>query len=299
MDRPPLLGISIPAFKRINMLGRLLQSIHTDSPIIVSDNGCHLPADFKDMYSSVQFLGGLEVPVLRNWNRAAVSQTTEWIIMPGDDDLYYPKSFEIIESTLAANPLADIVFFGHHIIDEHDQVMETWRPDPTFLRAPYGFEAIKLGVLARPCSIAFRRSVYQRLGGFNECFSVTAGDNDFYQRASLVGNLLCVPEIVSGYRVWNTGSTRLTIATSEWLEEIDLWCNSIKQFSSLNSDYLYPKSLQDEIYMANLRAGIGLLKERGEYVAAWRHAFSNRYPYKASLKSHAKLLAHLLVPCLI
>jgi hypothetical protein len=291
-----LLGIAIPAYKRTELLDRLLKSIQAPFPVTVSDNGGNLPSEFKERHASVRFLVGPEVPVLRNWNRAAESQSSEWIVMPGDDDLYYPDSFETIERVLLGHPTADIVFFGHHIIDERDSIRETWQPEHELHVAPRGFDRIRLGAPARPPSIVFRRSLYERLGGFPEDFKITAGDNHFYQRASLVGTVLFASEVVSGYRVWNAGSTSTTIATSDWLREVDHWCTTIQAFCADHTSYRYTNALRDEIYMANLRAGIRALKERGQYVAAWRHVIANRYPFRASPAAQVKLLAHLLLP---
>lgn len=292
----PFLGVAIPAYKREGLLGRLLDSIHAVLPIVVSDNGGHLSDAFKVRYPEVRFLVGPEVTVLKNWNRAASALDTEWIVMPGDDDLYYPDSFAIMAERLRAHPMADIAYFGHHIINEQDTVTSSWQPAAALLTAPAGFEQIRLGAPARPPSIAFRSALFQRLGGFNETFAVTAGDNHFYQRASLIGHTLFAPDIVSGYRVWNAGSTMSTIATSAWMREIDFWCRNVQEFAEHQSSYHYKDSLRDEIYTANLRAGIGALKSRGQHLGAWRHLLANRYPYRASPLSQAKLLAHLLLP---
>ena len=294
----PLLGIAIPAYKREGLLGRLLDSIEADFPVVVSDNGGHLSDEFKARFPAVLFLVGPEVPVLKNWNRAACALDTEWIVMPGDDDIYYPDSFAVMVERLRSNPMADIVYFGHHIIDEQDAVTSSWQPATLLLHAPAGFEYIRLGSPARPPSIVFRSAMYQRLGGFNETFTVTAGDNHFYQRASLVGNTLFASDIVSGYRIWNAGSTMSTIASSAWMREIDLWCRNVQDFANQDSSYRYSDALRDEIYIANLRAGIGALKSRGQYLGAWRHLFASRYPCRASLFSQAKLLAHLILPWL-
>jgi hypothetical protein len=292
----PLLGIAIPAYKREALLGRLLNSIQAEWPIVVSDNGGHLSDGFMARHHKVRFHAGPEVTAVKNWNRAASELNTEWIIMPGDDDLYYQSSFSIIESTLRASEEADIVFFGHHIIDEHDSLCETWQPEASQHYAPKGFELIRLGASARPPSIVFRKRLFDKLNGFDEQFAVTAGDNHFYQRASLIGNVVFCPDVVSGYRVWSAGSTQQTIATPEWLREIDLWCDGVREFASTHTSYQYTDALRDEIYTANLRAGIGSLKSRGQYLGAWRHLLTNRYPYRASLLSQAKLIAHLLLP---
>lgn len=293
----PLLGVAIPLYKRPDTLRKLLESIPASVNITVSDNGAALSESFRSEYSHVNFLRQYTIlPVLENWNRAAVAINTQWIIMPGDDDLYYPHSFETIERVIRNNPAADIIFFGHRIIDENDQVKETWKPEAAFLRPPHGFEKIRLGARARPPSIVFRSELYRQLGGFNEKFRVTAGDNDFYQRASLIGNVLFTPDVVSGYRVWSSGSTMHTIATSEWMKEIDLWCDSIQEFSAVNTTYRYTNTLRDEIYLANMRAGIKVLRERGQYGSAWRHFLASRYPYRASPLAQAKLFAQLLLP---
>ncbi len=296
MNSKALLGIAIPAYKRIELLGRLLNSINADCPIIVSDNGGHLPQSFKEQYASVCFLVGHEVPVLENWNRAASALDTEWIITPGDDDLYYPDSFLLIENALRSAPTADIVFFGHHIIDENDEIKSTWIPTPVHLNAPQGFERIKRGTRARPPGIAFKAKLYRKLGGFSEEFVVTAGDNDFYQRAVLIGESVFVSEPVAGYRVWDFGSTKQTVATKEWMQEVDLWCSRVRLFAKEQADYHYPASLQDTIYLDNLRAGIQTLKEQGLYFAAWRHVIASRYPFRSNPIAQLKLLAHLLLP---
>jgi hypothetical protein len=292
-----LLGIAIPAYKRTHLLDRLLASIQTRFPVIVSDNGGHLPDVFKKNHSLVHFVSGHEVAMLENWNRAASAvQSSQWIVMPGDDDLYYPESFVTIERVIRENPSADIILFGHNIIDEHDQVTDTWQPSALQLQPPDGFDRVKLGLMARPPSIIFKSSLYKRLGGFCEQFKLTAGDNDFYQRVCLIGHTVFAPEIVSGYRVWASGGTAQTIATKEWLQDIDLWCNRMREFAAIHTKYPYTKALADQVYMANLRSGIKALKGQRQHLSAWRHLLANRYPYRATPWSQAKLFAQLLTP---
>ena len=292
----PLLGIAVPAYKRESMLGRLLDSIQAEWPIVVSDNGGHLSDGFKARYPRVRFLAGTEVTVLENWNRAAEALDTEWIIMPGDDDLYYPESFRTIVNYLERHSGADIAFFGHHIIDEEDRIKSAWKPDARELPAPDGFSEVRRGTPARPPGIVFKAELFRRLGGFSTAFKVTAGDNDFYQRATLIGQVACIDQIVTGYRVWEFGSTRQTIATPEWMREIDLWCDRVRRFALDIGSAVYPRSLQDDIYLDNLQAGIRALKERGGYLAAWRHFFSSRYPFRTSALGQIKLIAHLVLP---
>lgn len=278
------------------MLVRLLDTIPKDLPIVISDNGGHLTEAFKARYARVRFQSGPEVAMYENWNRAANAMDAEWIVMPGDDDLYYPDSFASIIQLLRSEPNADIVFFGHHIIDENDQIRSTWQPAPGHFKAPHGFNEIRRGTPARPPGIVFKAELFRRLEGFGEEFKITAGDNDFYQRAALVGTSLFVDKIVTGYRVWNLGATKQTIATQEWLREVDLWCARVRCFAAERSTYNYSPTLQDDIYLDNLRAGIRALKERGGYGTAWRHFLRSRYPLRVGALDQLKLIAHLVLP---
>lgn len=290
-------GIAIPSYKRPDMLARLLDSIDSDWAITVSDNGAHLDKAFKARYPRVNFLvQPTVVSMWENWNLAARGSATDWVVLPGDDDLYYPGAFALIERTLRHHPDADIVLFGHHIIDENDRVIDTWQPELAALQAPDGFHRLRRGVPARPPGIAFRRTLFDRLDGFCENFGLAAGDNDFYQRAALIGRTVLVPEVVCGYRVWTSAGTTLTIASNAWLDDVDLWTGRVQSFASAHTSYHYPDSLRDDIYMGNLRSGIKALKQQGQYRAAWRHAMSARYPLRAQPLSHLKMLVQLLLP---
>ena len=297
MTSDALLGIAIPSYKRPEMLARLLDSIDAVVPIAVSDNGGNLGAAFTGRYPHVRFVRQEEVvPVTHNWNCAAQAIDATWIVMPGDDDLYYPGSIARIEQAIRANPDADIIFFGHHIIDENDQVTDTWQPAGEVLAAPTGFHRVRLGVPARPPGIVFKRAAFERLGGFCETFKVTASDNDFYQRVALSGAAVFVEDVACGYRVWSSGSTAQTIASKAWLDEIDFWCRRVQDFARQHSTYAYSNALRDEIYLANLRSGVRALKSRGGHLAAWRHVAAARYPFRARPVSQLKLLAQLVLP---
>jgi glycosyltransferase involved in cell wall biosynthesis len=292
-----LLGIAVPSYKRPDLLARLLDSIDAHWPVVVSDNGAYLDEAFKARHPSVGFVVQPQVvSPASNWNRAAQAIDADWIVMPGDDDLYYPSSFAIIEQAIRANPDAAIFFFGHHIIDECDRITGTWQPPALALASPEGFERVRLGVPARPPGIVFRREVFERLRGFGEEFKVTASDNDFYQRATLLGQTVFVPDVVCGYRVWSSGSTAQAIASREWLDDVDLWSSRVQAFAATDAGYRYPDSLRDEVYMANLRAGVRAAKISRGWAAGWRHAARARYPWRASPVSQFKLLAQLMLP---
>lgn len=296
MNESAFLNIVIPAYKREELLGKLLNSIGMVVPVIVIDNGGHLSEAFTSKYKNIKFISGPEVDMFSNWNRAALASDSEWVLMPGDDDLYYEESMSIIKNELMAHPSADIVFFGHNIINGQDEIQSTWVPGCVLLDPPMGFEVLRRGTPARPPAIAFKKNLFEKLNGFSEEFKITAADNDFYQRASLVGRTAFIDKVVAGYRVWENGATKQTIATQDWLREIDLWCDRMRDFSQKNTEYCYPRSLKDGIYLDNLRVGINTLKKHKGHRAAWKHFRNSRYPFLANPVAQLKLLLALLMP---
>lgn len=290
------LGIAIPTYKREELLGRLLNSIPDGPSIIVCDNGGHLSGSFKKKYTKVRFIVETEASSARNWNRAASALDTEWIVMPGDDDLYYKNSFCDVAEELQRYPTSMIALFGHYTIDYQDNIISKWQPSNSIAEAPFGFDKIKYGVEARPPSIFFRSELYKQLGGFNENFNVTAADCHFYQRASLIGATLYSNKIVSGYRVWDSSATNLMITSHDWMVDIDYWTRDIQKFAQKHTKYNYKDALRDEVFLRNMLSGIVAFKLRNRYTDAWRHLLEHRYPYRASLATQIKLLAHLMLP---
>jgi hypothetical protein len=112
-----------------------------------------------------------------------------------------------------------------------------------------------------------------------------------------LGRSVFVPDVVCGYRLWQSGGTLMLLAARVWLEDVELWTRRMQSFARQHTNYAYTDALRDEIYMANLIAGVRTLRQGGGSIAAaWRHARSVRYPFRASPLSHLRLLAHALKP---
>lgn len=287
------LSVCIPTYNRPVELGNLLDSIPADIPVYVSDNGGTLTDEFRQKYAHVAIphTGSETVPIFANWNRAARMSTAEWLLVPSDDDIYFPGAFDTIAAVIDGNPTADIVIFGHHIVGEHYEVLETWQPKAQAFRPPAGFELFKGGVQARMPSVAIRRTAMEQLGFFDEHFGLTAGDSDLVQRALLTCDAVFVPTVVSGYRVWQRGLTRLTLATPRWMAEIDHWGAKIE--AMLRGIPMYAsqaRRVHDELYAANLLEGMRLLRRQNKFAEGRAHFRQCRFPRFARCKTRAKLL---------
>ena len=291
------IGVCIPTYNRADDLGRLLESIAPGVAVFVSDNGDHLPQEFRDRFPAVTFSGtaGPAVGMFANWNRAARMADSEWLLVPSDDDIYYPGAFDQIDSAISAHPGAGILVFGHHIVDESYAVRSTWVPEAGSVAAPGGFERFRFGVDARMPSIAIRRSAIEQLGWFDERFVYAAADSDLVQRALLAVDAVFVPAVVAGYRVWPGSATRATLATPGWLADVDHWGSKIEALLRRTPRLAAQARLvHDELYATNLLAGLYLLRAHGEKARLRAHFRASRYPHHARWRTQLRLLLQVL-----
>lgn len=291
-----ILGIAIPTYKREEEIKKLLASIPNHLNIVISDNGGYLPESFQKSYPNALIKKIIPVvPIFRNWNAAAFAIKNEWLVIPGDDDIYYPESFSIVESYLKKYADMDVIIFGHNTIDSAGCVITSWRPALESFIAPEGFLKFRYGIDARVPSIFIKTTLFKELGGFDEGFNMVA-DSDFIQRAALIGNVQFIPEVISGYRIWDGGLTHNKIASAEWMKEIDRWCHRISSFCKERNIHIYSKSIHDEIYARNLLGGlIGAKKSLG-YIAGWAHLLRCRYPFRALVRTQIRIWYRLVKP---
>lgn len=289
------IGVTIPTYQRQDKLEEILATIPESVKVYLSDNGATLPKDFQKEKVNVRINKVTPVvPMFSNWTKAGMSAEEEWLILPSDDDLFMPNAFEAINGVLTScSDEVGMVIFGHHAIDGDGEVLSTWSPDDKLYPAPSGFSVFQYGVPARMPSIVIRTKVFRELGGFCEDFKLTASDSDFIQRASLVADVQFVSTVISGYRIWEGGATANTIATFEWMQEIEMWCNRIESFCRVRNIHVYSSHIRDEIYASNLSAGISLLRKQGLLKHAWKHFWKCRYPFRAPLKTQLRIIYHL------
>jgi glycosyltransferase involved in cell wall biosynthesis len=99
--RQPLISICIPAYKRIEYLQRLLQSIadqsHTDFEVIVTDDSpdetvrelCH---EYQNKFSLFHYRNAQALGTPENWNQAIRNAKGKWIKLMHDDDWFLDQN---------------------------------------------------------------------------------------------------------------------------------------------------------------------------------------------------------------
>jgi len=294
------LTVVIPTFNRLDMLKKILDTIPRTIRVVVSDNGSSVPEEFKLKYPEFTFFKTDRLlEALENWNNCISLVKTEWFTIPSDDDLYYDDSFDTISQYLLSNKQSDLLVFGHHVINEHDEVLATWKPADNFnIEPPFSYSTFKYGVDARFPGMIFKKDLVVSNGCFDTSFKITAGDSKLIQKCMLNGTVSFISKVIGGYRIWPNSSTTLTLGSESWLAEIDRWQDEIlkeaaAKYTSAGKD-LNVKSIKDEVYARNLLGGLAQKRKTAGFTPAVNYILANRYPYGATIKTQLRLLKALI-----
>lgn len=291
--------VAIPTYNRELYLSKLISSVPSYINIYISDNGSFVTQQFKDKFSNCSFISHPEViGIFNNWNSAAISTTSEWIIIPSDDDIFFDGAFDTITTYINKYPDADIIIFGHKIIDDNDALSQGWMPfKEEVFEPPMGYEKFKYGVEARMPCMVFKNDFIKKLGYFDTYFKLTASDSDLVQRSLLQGKSVFVPKIIGAYRVWKGNLTSQKVATKLWLDEIDYWQQKIATLNTqqhLNVNIrTTPFNIADEVFARNLLYGVRSIRKSKGFSKAFKFLTSVRFPYKAKIKTQLRIIKSL------
>lgn len=287
------IGVAIPTYNRNLYLCKLLSSIPSHIPVSVSDNGNYVTKDIEQQYPNAVFSHHKEVlDVFDNWNAAATRLNTDWSVIPSDDDVFFPEAFEVINNYINKYVDADLLIFGHQIIDEHDALSKGWQPQKEMVcKAPLGFEPFMYGVDARMPAVVFKTSLLKTLNYFDGQLKLTAGDSDLIQRALLAGKTVFIPECIGAYRIWSGGLTSKRNATKQWMQEIDYWQDKIGRLVEEHKTLpINVRQLKDEVYGRNVLSALQSLKTNGTIKNRIGFILNNRFPWRATWKTQAGIL---------
>jgi glycosyltransferase involved in cell wall biosynthesis len=292
------LTVTIPTFNRAIYLNKLLNSLPKSLHVVVSDNGAFLSDEFKARFPWTKFITQeIVIDAPSNWNKCMHAVNTEWFVLPSDDDLYFEHSFNIIQHYCDQYPDADLLIFGHKVINENGVEISSWIPEKLQeFKAPGAYNLFKYGVESRFPSMLFKTAKVKECGYLDKSYKLTAGDSKLIQMILLSGTVVFIPEIVGAYRTWPQNSTTLTIGTNHWLREIDRWQNDIGGYikNNVNDNFLEEfKSIKDEVYARNFLAGMYSLKNK-KGLKKWDFIIKSRFPFKASMRTKLRILKAVL-----
>lgn len=127
MSQIPLISICIPAFKRIEFLKRLLDSIASQSfrdfEVVITDDS---PGDevqllceqYKSSFDLHYFRNQSSLGTPENWNQAIRNSKGEWIKIMHDDDWFvHNECLQEFYNAVEKNPNADFFFCAYNNVD--------------------------------------------------------------------------------------------------------------------------------------------------------------------------------------
>lgn len=222
LTHDPLVSVCVTTRNRPAFLREALESVRTqDYPhvqIVVVDDGSDLP-------EAVQYLDSIEPEfAARGWtivrqpnrypgaarNRAVVEATGDYVLFMDDDNLAEPHEIRTFVHAAQASG-ADILTCFLRTFQSAAPQPEASAPSATW---PFLGAALAVGVRRNvfgDTNALFRRSVFDRIGGFTEDVGLGLEDWEFFARAVLKGlRLEVVPEALVRYRQMTAGITHTT-----------------------------------------------------------------------------------------
>ncbi|MDI7775585.1 glycosyltransferase family 2 protein [Asticcacaulis sp. EMRT-3] len=226
-----------------------------EAAVIHADNGSD-DLDLKALATRFpavrQIAHGDNLGFARGMNLAAATATTQWIGFINPDAFIEPGWVAAMQEAIEAHPDVSI-FTALQLSAENPLVMDGAGDALTFFGFPYRAgighrvpHALRIAEVFAPCGAAFiiRRSLFERLGGFDENFFCYCEDADLGFRARLIGErTLFVPQA----RTLHVGS-----ASSGVRSDFALW------HGYRNRLWLYIKSMPSPFLWISLPIHIGL-----------------------------------------
>lgn len=225
------LTICIPTYKRLDYLKKYVETVPEKYPVCISDNGNFIPDNFflrKNI--TIKHLQDV-VPMFDNWNSAMKLAHTDWIVLPGDDDIVIVDKLDYIEEKIKKYNQCGLILFGHSIIDENEKETEGWCPNSEHIDVfPLSFQNLSRTLNCRWPSIVINMKFVKKAGFFDTDFTFTASDSLFLQKMAIVAPVAYIPTVVGQYRIWSNSFTNIKIFTLEWFEQLRLWQDKLSDF---------------------------------------------------------------------
>ncbi len=154
-----------------------------------------------------------------NWNRCLELSRGHFVHILHQDDQVRPQFYEAVAAGFAAEPTIGACFTQHRFITADGRVLRHGHLDRTEpgLLADW-LEYVVANLAIQCAAIVVKRSVYERLGGFDDAYSYCL-DRDMWQRIAARYPLWYDPAPLADYRTHERSTTAsLARGLAPWLE---------------------------------------------------------------------------------
>lgn len=288
----PTVSVCIPTFNRDRSLAESISSVRnqtfTDFELIISDNASEdntksLVASFTD--SRIRYSrNSTNVGPLENMNRCLRLAQGRYIAFLPDDDLMLPENLTAKVAALDAHDTVALVHSSYHLIDESGQVVKentNWGHG-----RDRAFDAIenRLDILTAPFNlinlptVLFRRSCYEKLGGFSAGYSGEIGlafDYEYWLRIALYWDVEYLTTPLIKWRIHQGSLTNAHLGADETRKWELIWLT--KRFFLTKYSQDIPSNWQREIHQHTcqfiFKYAEDLISDRGPGRAAREYLF--------------------------
>lgn len=287
--------ICIPTYKRLDYLKKYVETVPEKYPICISDNGNFISDNFflrrNVMIKHLQTV----VPMFENWNSVIKLARTDWVVLPGDDDVVIVDKLDYIEEKIEEYKQCGLILFGHSVIDENGNETKGWCPSEEYIdNFPLSFQNLSRTLNCRWPSILINMKVAKKIGFFDTDFTFTASDSLFLQKMAIVAPVAYIPTVVGQYRVWSNSFTNVKIFTQEWFLQLKLWQEKLSDFLDQYHVSANKKKISSLVLFDNLN--FALLIAKRDHGLWERISFLRKVgvPYCAGLVNMLRLLKSLI-----
>ena len=199
VDSKPAVSVIITTYRRPVMLAAAIESVLAQSyeeyELIVAADGpeertARVAAGYGPALQYLPLNHSAKVETVRN--RAAAVARGRHLAFLDDDDRWLPEKLERQMAALNRDERAGYAFSDARFLGDDGRL------SPTVL-APHqrdsenAFDNLLDGCFVHPSTVVIRRSLFERLGGFDERF-FCQGDYDLWLRAAHAAPVVCVAE---------------------------------------------------------------------------------------------------------
>lgn len=217
----PLVSIVTPAYNQGRYLAATIDSMlaqnYPEIEYLVLDDGStdETPAVLENYKGRVEWERQLNIGQSRTLNKGWGRSKGEYIGYLSSDDLLLPHAISTLVAALQANPQAVVAYCDFDIIDfEGRRIRVAQSPD-------FDHRRMLEQLICPPGPGAlFRRSVFDRAGGWNEQLRKIP-DFEFWLRAARLGPFLRVPQVLAQYRVHEESSSIRPIPIERSMEIVE------------------------------------------------------------------------------
>jgi len=207
MSEEVSLSVGVPTYNQGPYIAETIESLlaQTESPaeLVVCDNfSTDGTAEIlKGFGERIRVIHPPEhLSMMANWNHLVGRLRGNWVALLSSDDLALPSYVEGLARGARSDPGAVIVRGNDELIDGEGTLLSVRKKRPLRVsRPPRNFLERLYSAKMNFNAVAFRRSAWERAGGFPESFRLL-GDWALWIRMCPLGSFVTIPEYVTRYR---------------------------------------------------------------------------------------------------